>query len=135
MKPEAIPNMLTPKQQLALPLILSGISSLEVSKNIGVKASTISEWLHHSPAFKNEIAARRREMLARTANAVESLVLLSLNELAKIMSSSQSEATRLKACELVISKLLDRGENRGSDQVQFVGPINIPLLLKGIRYA
>lgn len=135
MKPEAIQNVLTPKQQLALPLILSGMSSLEVSKKIGVKPSTISEWLHHSPAFKNELAVRRRETLERTANAIESLVLSALDELAKIMLSGQSETTRLKACELVISKLLNRGENPTLDQGQFMGQINMPLLLKGLGYA
>jgi len=51
------------------------------------------------------------------------------------MLSSQSETARLKACELVISKLLNRGENYTSDQGQFVGQINIPLLLKGLGYA
>jgi len=135
MKPEAISNMLTPKQQLALPLILSGMSSSQVSKNVGVKASTVSEWLHHSPAFKSELAARRQETVARTTSAIEALVLLSIDELAKIMLSSKSESTRLKACELVISKLLDREGHSAPDQSYFTGQINLPLLLKGLGYA
>ena len=134
MKPEAVLNMLTSKQQLALPLILSGMSSLEVSKNIGVKASTVSEWLHHSPAFKNELAALRRETVERTASAIEGLVLLSLDELSKIVSSSNSEAMRLKACEFVISKLLHRDGNSLPPSPQFNGSINLALVLKGLGY-
>lgn len=135
MKPEAVLNMLTPKQQLALPLILSGQSNLEVSKNIGVKASTVSEWLHHSPAFKKELEALRRETVERTANAIEGLVLLSLGELAKIVSTSQSEGMRLKACELVISKLLHREDNNSKTSTQqFSGNVNLALVLKGLGY-
>lgn len=134
MKSEAILNKLTSKQQQALPLILSGMSSLQVSEKIGVKASTISEWLHHSHAFKEVIFQIRSETIARTTDAIDVLVLKSLEEIAKLISTSKSESIRLKACELVLSKLLQPKFESPPQSPSPNGSINLSLVLKGLGY-
>jgi predicted transcriptional regulator len=134
MKPEAILSTLTPKQQLALPLILSGMSSLEVSKKVGVKASTVSEWLHHSPSFKEAIDFARQDTLSRTADSVASVVLLAIGELARIIATSESDAVRLKACDVVLAKLRIFPPDSTATPSQFSGSINLPLLIKSLGY-
>lgn len=127
MKTEGNASKLSPKQHLALPLIISGMSSVEVSAQIGVQPSTVSEWLHHSHAFKGAMKKIRQESMELTKHRVDSLAADALTELGKILATSASEATRLKACEIVISKLLPQqppADSGGLDMRMFGGPLD-----------
>lgn len=134
MKPEAILIKLTSKQHAALPLIASGMSSLEVSKSIGVKASTISEWLHHSPQFIQALTEIRSETVIRTREAIESLALRSIEELAALLKNSKSETIRLKTCELILTKLYFPDIERPVDKQSITGEFDLSLILKGLGY-
>ena len=55
-------QQLTPKQQAAIDLLLSGRNDRETAEVVGAHRTTISRWRLHDLAFVDELNRRRREV-------------------------------------------------------------------------
>ena len=55
-------QQLTPKQQAAIDLLLSGKNDRETAEAVGAHRTTISRWRLHDLAFVDELNRRRREV-------------------------------------------------------------------------
>ena len=101
----------------ALPLVVSGKSGVDVAKDVGVSAVTISHWLNHDQEFQRAMKAEteavqeyaRRILQAGAADAARTLVVTAI--------SGQSSANKTKAAQLVLER---------------AGVIDDPLTVSGI---
>ncbi len=57
--PDGVKQKLTGKQAKALPLLASGMTQAATALAVGVKASTVSEWMCHQPHFLAALARLR----------------------------------------------------------------------------
>lgn len=94
---------LTQKQVQALPFLVAGMKGAEVAKQVGVKASTVSEWINHCPSFALELKRLRDESLRDAIGQLQYTVQIASDELQRLLKKAKSDAVRLRACEYVIS--------------------------------
>lgn len=105
MKPEFFSD-LTPKQWVALPLVASGLTAVEVEKRTGISASTISDWLNNSIEFQMCLTDVRENVLSAVTHRLGESALLAVQELRQIILNGKSEAVRERACEFLITSIL-----------------------------
>lgn len=126
-------KQLTQKQLSALPLLAGGLAGSETAKLVGVKASTVSEWRNHCPAFSTELD-RLREKVSQEAMAdLQSNVVLATSEIRRLITTSTSDAVRLKACEFVITNFGLPKPTASNALIEAPGKIfNLALVLEGL---
>ena len=95
-------NSITPKQLQALPLLVTGMSGVEVAKAVGVKPSTVSGWLHHCPGFMAELDQCREQVIREAMDQLGGTLTTAVRELHHVMTKSKNDALRLKAATFVI---------------------------------
>lgn len=83
-------------------MLASGMTGVATAQAVGCKASTVSDWLHNHPAFVNELE-RLRELATRQAmDQLHGTFSMAVNEVQKILTSSSTDAIRLKAAMFII---------------------------------
>ena len=63
-------NELTSKQARALPLLVLGETAVAVAKQVGVKASTISQWVNHDLRLQEALDGERQHALQQAREAL-----------------------------------------------------------------
>ena len=95
---------MTPKQRQALPLLAYGKTAKEVSEELKINVSTISGWMNHDPEFMGELRKIQHSASIDALNQMYGVSMLAINEVQRIMTTSDNEALRLKAATFVIEK-------------------------------
>jgi hypothetical protein len=93
---------ITAKQTNALPLLASGLSGAETAKIVGVKPSTVSEWLNHCPAFMDALDVLRDAGMRQAMGQLQGTLSTAVDELRRILTTSKTDAVRLKAAQFII---------------------------------
>ncbi len=83
-------------------MLASGVSGVETAKAIGVKASTVSEWQNHCPQFIHELDALRDAGTRQAVKQLRGTLSLAVEEVQRIITTSPSDALRLRASVFVI---------------------------------
>jgi hypothetical protein len=96
---------ITPKQVKALPLLAGGMSGVQTAKIVGVKASTVSEWLNHCPLFIAELERLREWSTRQALGQLQGTLTTAVSELQRIMTKSKTDALRLRAATFVIESV------------------------------
>ena len=126
---------LTPKQSKALPLLASGMTGVETAKIVGVKPSTVSEWLHHCPPFSAELDRLRDQITNDSVGQLQASVALAADQVRHIITRGKSEALRLRAAEYVLDHfaLPMTAPNTAPPKVDTNGGrLNLALVLEGL---
>ena len=95
-------SKITAKQTRALPLLASGVSGLEAAKIVGVKASTVSEWLNHCPDFIDALERLREAGMRQAMGQLQGTLSTAVEELRRILTTSKTDAVRLKAAQFIV---------------------------------
>jgi transposase len=95
-------SKITAKQTRALPLLASGMSGADAAKIVGVKPSTISEWLNHCPDFIDALEGLRDAGMRQAMGRLQGTISTAVDELQRILTSSKTDAVRLKAAQFVV---------------------------------
>ena len=74
-------QQLTPKQQAAIDLLLSGRNDRETAEVVGAHRTTISRWRLHDLAFVDELNRRRREVYGAAGERLRALLPKALDVL------------------------------------------------------
>ena len=69
---------------------------------VGCKASTVSEWLNNNEAFTNELERLREQATRQAMDQLQGSLTMAVSELQRILTTSQTDAIRLKAAMFVI---------------------------------
>jgi hypothetical protein len=93
---------LTGKMRKALPLLASGLSGVATAEAVGVKPSTVSEWLNHCPDFIDALEGLRDVGMRQAVGQLQGTLSTAVDELQRIMTTSKTDALRLKAAQFVI---------------------------------
>ena len=96
---------ITPKQVKALPLLAGGMSGVQTAKIVGVKSSTVSEWLNHCPAFVAELERLREWSTRQALGQLQGTLATAVAELQRIMTKSKVDSLRLRAATFVIESV------------------------------
>jgi hypothetical protein len=92
----------TPKQAKALPLLASGMTGVATAQAVGCKASTVSDWLHNNAAFVSELEQLRGQATRQAMDQLQGSLTMAVSELQKLLTTSTTDAIRLKAAMFVI---------------------------------
>lgn len=93
---------ITGKMRKALPLLASGMTGAATALAVGVQASTVSEWLNHHESFQEELECLREAVTQQAMGQLQSTLPTAVEELQRIMTTSKTDAVRLKAAQFVI---------------------------------
>ena len=94
-------NELTPQQEQAIALALSGKKDGEIALAIGTSRQTVNTWRNHDSYFQAALEAQRAALRAETADALQALAGKSIRVLSAAMEST-NEYVRLKAAWMVL---------------------------------
>jgi len=104
-KADTAPWALTPQQETAVDLLAVGNAITATAEAVGVARQTVSEWLHHSPAFQAALNGRRQELWQALTDRLRALAPKALDVLERELDSGAhalaAAAQVLKACGLV----------------------------------
>lgn len=126
-------QQLTQKQATALPLLARGMSGAECAKTVGVKASTVSEWMNHSSQFSGALAGLRDQINGASMERLQTCVGLAVDEVQRIITSGKSEAVRLRAAEFVITNFaVPKATASVPDGDVFGKRMNMAMILEGL---
>lgn len=87
---------ISPKQVKAIPLIVSGIKSQEVAKEIGVTPQTISEW-QKNPEFVVMLNKAKKEILDAALDELRGGARDAANCLTDLANNAENEEVRRKS--------------------------------------
>ena len=93
---------LSPRQQSALPTVVSSPTIAESARRAGVAESTLRRWLDE-PAFRKELDRQREEAYNLALKQVQALVPECLSIFAKVAVESADPALRLRAARYLLS--------------------------------
>jgi hypothetical protein len=65
---------LTPQQETAVDLLVSGMTVTDTAAAVEVTRQTVSEWLNHHPGFQAALNRRRQELWAGMTDALRNLL-------------------------------------------------------------
>jgi hypothetical protein len=82
-------DTLTPQQAAAADLLAFGVTVTDAAETVKVSRQTVSEWLHHNPAFQAALNARRQELWTGHAERLRSLVPKAMDALEVAVSDEQ----------------------------------------------
>lgn len=104
-----------PRQALAIPMLARGIPKGEVARQLGVAATTLSNW-HQSPAFTLAIEHARRHLVSEFNAQFRALADEAVAAVRLVLTDPKaSHRTKLRAVELVLTRL-DGFENATADR-------------------
>lgn len=95
---------LTPKQALALPLVLAGKAGKDIAEEVGVMPSTVSDWINHNTEFKKALAAERDAALDRARKILEAGAVDAAHTLVDTTKGGKGSANKTKAAITVLDK-------------------------------
>lgn len=95
---------MTPKQRRALPLIACGKTAKEISEELNIDPSTISRWKNQDKAFMEELRPLQQLAGINSVNQLQAVSPQAVDEVQRIMTTSDNEALRLKAATFIIEK-------------------------------
>ena len=95
------------KQQRALEALLVGGSDAQAADVAGVTRTTVTQWRHHVPEFKEAIRTARRDLLARTSarlHAATTIAVKTLEDVAKdpSIAGARGSSSRVSAARSII---------------------------------
>lgn len=126
---------LTQKQSKALPLLAAGMTGAATAETVGVKASTVSEWINHCPAFAVELDRLRDQIKKDAIDHLQASARLAAGEIRRIITKGKSEALRLRASEYVIDNFALPGvanQPNHSNLDATGNRLNLALVLEGL---
>ncbi len=82
-------DTLTPQQAAAADLLAFGVTVTDAAETVKVSRQTVSEWLHHNPAFQAALNARRQELWTGHVERLRSLVPKAMDALEVAVSDEQ----------------------------------------------
>jgi hypothetical protein len=94
---------LSPAQDKALVLLLSGHSYTYVTEQVGIDRRTLYHWIHRDDVFMWYYKEMRERVLEETLNRRISMELHALDRIAELISSDDANIS-LKAASLLISR-------------------------------
>ena len=121
---------LTAKQAKALPLLASGITASDVSKQLKISQQQISNW-KQDDKFQIALNTVRRNALRDAEMALSGLGTDAINAIRESLSNASSEQTRLRAAMYVIDRL-GFSVNIESLGAEPSGTVNMKLLLTSL---
>jgi hypothetical protein len=81
---------LTPQQLLGVDLLCSGRTITDTAAELDLRRKTVSDWLHHNPAFQAALNARRQDIWQSTADRLRGLLPRALDTLEAALDGDQS---------------------------------------------
>ncbi len=82
-------DTLTPQQAAAVDALAFGATVTDAAETVKVSRQTVSEWLHHNPAFQAALHARQHELWRGHVERLRSLVPKALDTLEAAVSDEQ----------------------------------------------
>lgn len=92
---------LTVEQQLAVDLIMTGMSDREVGEKVGVSREIVTRWRNHHPAVIGEINRRRSELVANGMEQLRMLVPEAVTALRSVINDPKDPNRAKVAMEVV----------------------------------
>ena len=89
---------LTPRQETAVELLLSGKCDAATAEALGIHRTTIARWRAAHPAFQAELARRRAELFGAAAERLRGLIPKSLD----VMEAALDGDHKLSAAQAVL---------------------------------
>lgn len=121
--------MLTSQQKKAIALLANGATQERVASSVGVSARTIIRWkklpefqealLDASQNQQEIVVEEVRKMTSETT--IQELYPAAIVELGRILNSSEREANKLKAIQILFSKLPEIKPNQEADSFPIKG--------------
>ncbi|OOG58898.1 hypothetical protein B0E49_03110 [Polaromonas sp. C04] len=109
------------------------MSGVECAKTIGVKASTVSEWMNHNPQFSGALASLRDQINSASIERLQACVGVAVDEVQRIITSGKSEAVRLRAAEFVITNFAVPNTTASAPDGDVFGKrMNMAMILEGL---
>lgn len=102
-KPD-VTRRLSPTQERAAELLVSGKTITETAKEVGVSRQTVSSWLNHDPVFIAELNYRRDETWNAVKQRLTQLAVSAVDVLEEALRSSDARV-RLSAAIHVLKAL------------------------------
>jgi len=112
---------LSPAQIRAAGMLASGIRAREVSAALKVAPETVSRWRQTIPEFEALINLFVQETIDATRAGLHDLSAQATAELGKLLKS-ESEATRIKAIQLIFDTVTARFDMKGPDGYLMTDP-------------
>jgi transposase-like protein len=119
-------NELTPQQEQAVALALSGKKDGEIALAIGTSRQTVNTWRNHDDDFRAALAAGREALRDETADALQAMATEAMGVLKEAMRSEneyvrlRAAAIILKACEARTRIAKEKGVDREAIERQIV---------------
>jgi hypothetical protein len=104
----------------------------EISKLVGIKATTISHWQNQCPEFAFALAQEREKIISEARNMIVATIAEAVSELSRLVRASKSDAVRLKACEFIISNFVIKHLPTTSEGDEFGKDLDLSLILRGL---
>ena len=104
---------LTPQQETAVDLLVSGMTVTDTAAAVEVTRQTVSEWLNHHPGFQAALNSRRQELWVGMTNRLRGLLPKALEVLTCELEGEHpllAAVHVLKACGLYGSLAAPTGE-------------------------
>ena len=79
-----------PDQQLALELVLRGLTDGEIANYLNVRRETIWRWRHHDPAFRTVLHEQQSAMLDATVGRLQGMAEQAANVVLSALHSSKA---------------------------------------------
>ena len=102
-EPDSETLTVSPKQDQAIALLITGKTVTEVAEVVEVRRQTVSEWLHHHPGFQAALHQRQRELWQGASEQLRALLPKALEVVTKALDGEQALPAAvhvLKACGL-----------------------------------
>ena len=102
-QPDTETLTVSPKQDQAIALLLTGKTVTEVAEVVEVSRQTVSEWVHHHPGFQATLHQRQRELWQGASEQLRALLPKALEVVTKALDGEQALPAAvhvLKACGL-----------------------------------
>jgi hypothetical protein len=99
--PDTSDFSLTPQQETAVALLVSGKTVTDTATAVEVTRQTVSEWLHHHPGFQAALNCRREELWHEVTDTLRGMLPKALKVLGSALEGDQAFAAAvqvLKAC-------------------------------------
>jgi hypothetical protein len=104
-EPDETRQPLSPAQEAALPLVLSGRTDGEVAEAVGVARQTVNGWRLHHPAFIAELNARRVELWRAQTERFRGLAARAVAVLEEDLAATEPSPLRQAAAVHVLRAL------------------------------
>ena len=100
--PEPVhPNQLTPQQETAIDLILTGKNDSDTAQAIGKSRSTVNIWRNHDPLFIATLNDRRQRIWGGQLNRLNNLAAEAINVLQEGLHDSDIKVRLLSAVHIL----------------------------------